>query len=27
MMTFLPFNPRPHRILMLGLGGGSLAKF
>lgn len=27
MMTFLLFNPRPRHILMLGLGGGSLAKF
>ena len=27
MMAFLLFNPRPHRILLLGLGGGSLAKF
>lgn len=27
MMAFLLFNPRPKRILMLGLGGGSLAKF
>ena len=27
MMTFLLFKPRPHRILLLGLGGGSLAKF
>jgi spermidine synthase len=27
MMTFLPFNSAPQRILLLGLGGGSLAKF
>jgi spermidine synthase len=27
MMAFLLFKPRPRRILMLGLGGGSLAKF
>jgi spermidine synthase len=27
MMGFLLFRPRPRRILMLGLGGGSLAKF
>src|SRR5260370_19272058 len=27
MMTFLLFNPQPRRILILGLGGGSLAKF
>jgi spermidine synthase len=27
MMGFLPFNPAPERILLLGLGGGSLAKF
>jgi len=27
MMTFLLFNSRPQRILLLGLGGGSLAKF
>jgi spermidine synthase len=27
MMVFLLFNPRPHRILQLGLGGGSLVKF
>jgi len=27
MMTFLLFNPHPERILLLGLGGGSLAKF
>ena len=27
MMAFLLFNRTPHRILMLGLGGGSLAKF
>jgi spermidine synthase len=27
MMAFLLFNPRPRRILILGLGGGSLAKF
>jgi spermidine synthase len=27
MMAFLLFNPQPRRILMLGLGGGSLAKF
>jgi spermidine synthase len=27
MMAFLLFNGAPHRILMLGLGGGSLAKF
>jgi spermidine synthase len=27
MMAFLLFNPTPERILLLGLGGGSLAKF
>ncbi|MFL6600508.1 MAG: spermidine synthase-like protein [Steroidobacteraceae bacterium] len=27
MMTFLLFNAEPRRILQLGLGGGSLAKF
>ena len=27
MMTFLLFNAAPRRILLLGLGGGSLAKF
>lgn len=27
MMAFLLFNSRPRRILQLGLGGGSLAKF
>lgn len=27
MMAFLLFNPTPARILLLGLGGGSLAKF
>ena len=27
MMTFLLFNPQPRRILIVGLGGGSLAKF
>lgn len=27
MMAFLLFNPNPQRILMMGLGGGSLAKF
>lgn len=27
MMGFLIFNPQPRRIAMLGLGGGSLAKF
>jgi spermidine synthase len=27
MMTFLLFNQQPRRILILGLGGGSLAKF
>jgi spermidine synthase len=27
MMAFLLFNPAPRRILQLGLGGGSLAKF
>jgi spermidine synthase len=27
MMAFLLFNPNPKRILMIGLGGGSLAKF
>lgn len=27
MMAFLLFNSRPENILMLGLGGGSLAKF
>jgi spermidine synthase len=27
MMAFLLFNPEPRRVLLLGLGGGSLAKF
>ena len=27
MMGFLLFNERPQRVLMIGLGGGSLAKF
>ena len=27
MMGFLLFNPEPDRIVMVGLGGGSLAKF
>ncbi|MEY2690467.1 MAG: hypothetical protein RL375_4667 [Pseudomonadota bacterium] len=27
MMGFLLFNPQPRRIAMIGLGGGSLAKF
>lgn len=27
MMSFVLFQPHPERILMLGLGGGSLAKF
>ena len=27
MMAFLLFNPDPQRIVMIGLGGGSLAKF
>lgn len=27
MMAFLLFNPRPRRITMIGLGGGSLASF
>ena len=27
MMAFLLFNPDPRRIVMIGLGGGSLAKF
>ncbi|MGQ0580225.1 MAG: polyamine aminopropyltransferase [Betaproteobacteria bacterium] len=27
MMAFLLFDPHPQRILMIGLGGGSLAKF
>jgi spermidine synthase len=27
MMSFLLFNRTPHRILMIGLGGGSLVKF
>jgi spermidine synthase len=27
MMGFMLFNPRPANILMIGLGGGSLAKF
>ena len=27
MMGFLFFHPRPKRILMIGLGGGSLAKY
>lgn len=27
MMAFLLFHPQPRRVLMIGLGGGSLAKF
>jgi spermidine synthase len=27
MMAFLLFNPAPQEVLMIGLGGGSLAKF
>ncbi len=27
MMGFVLFRPRPHRILMIGLGGGSLVKY
>jgi spermidine synthase len=27
MMGFLLFHPQPRRLLMIGLGGGSLAKF
>jgi spermidine synthase len=27
LMAFLLFNPQPRRVLMIGLGGGSLAKF
>jgi len=27
MMGFLPFYPRPNALLLLGMGGGSLAKF
>lgn len=27
MMSFLLFNPKPRRILQIGLGGGSIAKF
>lgn len=27
LMAFLLFNPEPRRVLMIGLGGGSLAKF
>ncbi|HWK48512.1 MAG TPA: hypothetical protein VNR40_01435, partial [Steroidobacter sp.] len=27
MMAFLLFNPNPKKIVMVGLGGGSLAKF
>ena len=27
MMAFLLFNPEPRNLLMIGLGGGSLAKF
>jgi spermidine synthase len=27
MMSFLLFHPQPERVLMIGLGGGSLAKF
>ena len=27
MMAFLLFHPVPHRVLMVGLGGGSVAKF
>jgi len=27
MMAFMLFNPRPQRVVMIGMGGGSLAKF
>jgi len=27
MMSFLLFSPQPRRALMIGLGGGSIAKF
>ena len=27
MMGFLLFNPQPRSVLMIGLGGGSIAKF
>ncbi len=27
MMAFLLFHPRPHDVLMIGLGGGSIARF
>ena len=27
MMAFLLFHPRPRRVLLIGLGGGSIAKF
>lgn len=27
MMSFLLFNPKPKRVLQIGLGGGSIAKF
>src|SRR3954471_11878845 len=27
MMSFLLFSPQPEHILMIGLGGGSIAKF
>jgi spermidine synthase len=27
MMSFLLFDPRPEKVLMIGLGGGSIAKF
>ena len=27
MMAFLLFNPEPRHVLMIGLGGGSLAKY
>ena len=27
MMAFLPFHPRPKRIVLIGLGGGSLVRF
>jgi spermidine synthase len=27
MMSFLLFNPDPKHIVMIGLGGGSLAKY
>ena len=27
MMAFLLFHPEPREVLMIGLGGGSLAKF